>query len=130
MAWRFAENWLSMKTSMVPSASASSHTVYEVLDGSSRRERVWTEIDHEGANEETVVRWLIEGKFSHPLRVIAVNTDEGWARDLTHEIAWKLLELNRSGHDVGAAAREFVKGVTGECSTVPWPSKALRRSGA
>jgi len=100
------------------SASASSGTVYEILDGVGLRERVWTEIGPEDANEETIVRWFIEGKFSHPLRVIAINTDEGWARDLTSDIAWKLLELNRSGNDLGSAARDFVERVTGESPTV------------
>jgi len=75
-ALRVARNRLHMQTSIVPSAPASSHTVYEILDGVGLRERVWTEIGAEDANEETIVRWLIEGKFSHPLRVIAVNTDE------------------------------------------------------
>jgi hypothetical protein len=107
-----------METSIVPSASVSSRTVYQVLDRIGRAGGVWIEIGDEEANEETIVRWLIEGLFSHPLRVIAFNTDEGWARDVTRDIAWKLLELKRSGNDLGSAARDFVERVTGESPTV------------
>jgi hypothetical protein len=107
-----------METSIVPNAPANSRTVYQVLDHLGRHGRVWIEIGDEDANEETIVQWIIEGQFSHPLRVIAFNTDEGWARDVTRDIAWKLFGLNRSGTDLGAAAREFVERLTGETPTV------------
>ena len=51
------------------------------------------------------------------MRVVAFNTDEGWSRDVTREIALKLLELNREGTALGAAAREFVERVTGQSAT-------------
>jgi hypothetical protein len=89
-----------------------------VLDHLGQYGRVWIEIGDEDANQETIVQWLIEGQFSHPLRVIAFNTNEGWARDVTRDIAWKVLELNRRGTDLGAVAREFVERVTGEIPTV------------
>ena len=106
-----------METSIIPAASANSRTVYQVLDHLGQHGRVWIEIGDEDANEETIVQWIIEGQFSHPLRVIAFNT-EGWARDVTRDIARKLLELNHSGTDLGAVAREFVERVTGETPTV------------
>jgi hypothetical protein len=107
-----------METSIVPSASANFRTVYQVLDHLGQHGHVWIEIGDEDANEETIIQWIVEGQFSHPLRVIAFNTDEGWARDVTRDIAWKLLELNRNGTDLGAAAREFVERLTGETPTV------------
>ena len=48
------------------------------------------------------------------MRVIAFNTGEGWSRDVTREIAEKLLDLNNAGTALGAAAREFVERVTGK----------------
>src|SRR5262249_8785838 len=44
-----------------------------------------------------VIRWIIEGQFKRPLRVIAFNTGEEWSRDVTREIAGKLLDLNNMG---------------------------------
>jgi hypothetical protein len=34
-------------------------------------------------------RDLLTGQFSNPLRVIAFNTAEGWARDVSEGIAWE-----------------------------------------
>jgi hypothetical protein len=36
------------------------------------------------------------------------NTMEGWSRDVTREIAEKVLDLNNMGTALGAAARELV----------------------
>jgi hypothetical protein len=57
-----------MDTSIVPAASVNSGTVYQVLDHLGQYGRVWIEIGNEDANEETI-------------------TDEGWARDVTRDIA-------------------------------------------
>jgi hypothetical protein len=62
--------------------------------------------------------WIIEGQLKRPLRVIAFNTEEGWSRDVTREIAEKLLDLNNAGTALGAAAREFVERATGESTKV------------
>ena len=65
-----------------------------------------------------VIRWIVEGQFKRPLRVIAFNTGEGWSHDVTREIAEKLLDLNNAGTALGAAAREFVERVTGQSAKV------------
>src|SRR5262245_54438542 len=106
-----------MTVSIVPGIE-SNRTVYQVLDDLGRYGRVWTEIDDEEANEPTILRWIIEGQFKCPLRVIAFNTGEGWSRDVTREIAGKLLDLNNVGTALGSAAREFVERVTGESAKV------------
>jgi hypothetical protein len=33
--------------------------------------------------EATIVENILSGQYSHPVRVIAFNTVEGWARDVT-----------------------------------------------
>ena len=53
-------------------------------------------------------------KTPSSVRVVAFNTHEGWARDVTEDIARKILELNRQGRSLSAIAREFVGRVTGE----------------
>ena len=57
-------------------------------------------------------------QFDCPLRVVAFNTEEGWAGDVTKETATKLLDLNQNGLALGAVARDFVERITGESATV------------
>jgi hypothetical protein len=97
-----------MSVSIVP--TENNHTVYQVFDDLGRYGRVWTELGDEEANEPTIIRWIIEGQ--------SFNTEEGWSRDVTREIAEKLLDLNNAGTALGAAAREFVERVTGESAKV------------
>ena len=81
-----------------------------------RRDR-WPEIGADKANEATIVQWIIEGQFSRPIKIVAFNTEDGWSRDVTLDIAMRLLDLNQEGVALGAAAREFVERVTGQSAT-------------
>ena len=102
-----------MPVSIVPTDVR--HTVYQLLDDLGEPHgHVWPEIGDDEANEANLIQWIIEGQFERPVRVIAFNTDEGWSRDITREIAVKLLDLNREGTALGEAAREFVERVTGK----------------
>ena len=98
--------------SIVP--ASISQATYQVLDDLGKYGHVWSELAETEANEETIVQWIIAGQFKYPLRVIAFNTEEGWSRDVTAEIAWNILELNHRGMPIGEVAREFVRRVTGE----------------
>jgi hypothetical protein len=102
-----------MPVSIVPGIE-SNRAVYQVLDDLGRYGRVWTELADDEANEPTIIRWIIEGQFKRPLRIIAFNTGEGWSGDVTREIAEKVLDLNKMGTALGAAAMEFVERVTGK----------------
>ena len=107
------------KTPLAPRMYQYDVTVYLVLDqfrgglGSAYRET-----DESEADENTIIENIINGEYSHPVRVVAFNTTEGWSRDVTEEIALKLLDLSREGRVLGAAAREFVEQVTGKTPTV------------
>jgi hypothetical protein len=79
---------------------------------------VWREMAEGEANEATIVRWIIEGQFSRPIRIVAFDTDDGWSHDMTRNIAAKLLDLNQDGVALSATAREFVERVTGRSATV------------
>jgi hypothetical protein len=41
--------------------------------------RSWRETDAERADRETLIRDLVEGQYSHPVRIVAFNTTEGWS---------------------------------------------------
>jgi hypothetical protein len=49
--------------------------------------RVFRETDEAEATRETVIEDIVTGQYKKPVRVIAFNTAEGWARDVTEEIA-------------------------------------------
>ena len=62
---------------------------------------------------DTIVRVLqIASRAKIP--VVAFDTDKEWSKDVTKEIASKLLDMSRQGHSLGAAANEFVERVTGQ----------------
>ncbi len=62
--------------------------VYLVLDdfGESLG-RAWRETDEERTDREAVIRDLLEGQYSGPVRVVAFNIAERWSRDVSEEIA-------------------------------------------
>jgi hypothetical protein len=92
-------------------------TVYIVLNDFGPLGQAWVETDAAEADEAAIVTGIIHGEFSHPVRVVAFNAAREWSRDVTHEIATKLLDLNRNGVALSAAAREFVERVTGQSAT-------------
>jgi hypothetical protein len=53
--------------------------------------RAYVEADETDADETTIVENLLSGQYSHPVRVIAFNTVEGWARDVTEDVAQAVL---------------------------------------
>lgn len=71
--------------SIVPETDNSD--IYLVLDDFGVLGRVWRETNEERTDRETVITDLIEGQYSHPARVIAFNTSEGWSRDVSEELA-------------------------------------------
>jgi hypothetical protein len=61
--------------------------VYLVLDEFGELGRSYREVDEERADKETVIRDLINGEYNNPIRIVCFNTAEGWARDVTEDIA-------------------------------------------
>jgi len=57
-------------------------------------------------DRETLIRDLVEGQYSHPIRIVAFNTIEGWSRDATAEIAE---ELGRRYIDFGEVPESVVE---------------------
>jgi hypothetical protein len=62
-------------------------TVYLVVDCFGRRGCVRREADAQQTDLETVITDLMAGQYSDPLRVVALNATEGWARDLSVDVA-------------------------------------------
>src|SRR5215471_2975820 len=62
--------------------------IYLVLDDfGDRLGWAWPETDVAHTDRATVIRHLLEGQYSSPVRVVAFNPAEGWSRDVTEDIA-------------------------------------------
>jgi hypothetical protein len=70
-------------------------TVYLVLDDFGALGSAFRETDAAKADLTTVVADLLSGQYRHPLRVVAFNTAEGWARDVSADIARKVVTRAR-----------------------------------
>ncbi len=102
---------------LAPSEQAP--TVHIVLDDfGPKLGRAYRETDEGAANEATIVENILNGEYSCPLRVVAFNVAEGWAHDVSNEIANRLLDLSAEGWMLSASAQEFVERVTGRAVTV------------
>jgi hypothetical protein len=75
--------------SLAPTAptynSATAHIVLD--DFGLNLGRVYVETDEAQADQKTVVENIIAGQYSNPVRVVAFNTEEGWSRDVSEDIA-------------------------------------------
>jgi hypothetical protein len=77
--------------STVPHAPNDRQTVYLVLDDfGTRLGRAWRETVEEDTSRATLIEYLLQGQFNNPARIIPFNLAEGWARDVTREIADEL----------------------------------------
>ena len=47
----------------------------------------WRETDPDSTDFEIVIRDLLDGQYSNPVRVVGFNTAEGWSRDVSEEVS-------------------------------------------
>ena len=95
------------RTPLAPGEPAFDVTVHIVLnDFGDRLGRAYCETDEAAADEAGVIENISDGEYSRPMRVVAFNTAEGWSRDVTEEIAARLLDLNAQGR-AGSISTRF-----------------------
>ena len=78
-------------------------TVYLVVDSFGGLGTAYRETDIERTDLETVIAVLMSGQFNDPVRVVAFNTLEHWAQDVSRD----------DGHDVPETLRDFVDSYAG-----------------
>ena len=71
--------------------------------------RAWCETDDEKADRATLIRYLLEGQYDNPIRIVAFNTAEGWSRDVTEEIANDRQDARWDRSELPAAIEEFIQ---------------------
>ena len=97
------------QTPLAPSEPAFDVTVHIVLNDFGPLGRAYVETDETQADEATIVENILSGQYSCPLRVVAFNTAEGWARDVTEDIARAVLSKAQSEHrSIAIAAQDFL----------------------
>jgi hypothetical protein len=83
------------------------HDVY-LVDDLGRIGRVWREADYEATDYETVVTDLLDGQYKNPVGIFAFNTAEGWARDVSADIASECRRCDLQLRDVPSELQDFV----------------------
>jgi len=63
------------------------HTVYLVLDDFGHLGLSWRETEVKDTDLEAVITDLLEGQYHNPVRVVGFNIAEGWARDVSEDVA-------------------------------------------
>ena len=97
-----------MRTSPSIVPHAADQDTYLVLDQFGRVGCCWRETDAEEADRETLIRDLVEGQYSHPVRIVAFNTTEGWSRDVTKDVADELRRRYVEFGEVSQSTLEFL----------------------
>ena len=98
-------NWIP---SLVP--DGSDQTVYLVVDNFSRHGRVFRETEVERTDLETVIADLVSGQYNDPMSVVAFNTAEHWAGDVSEDVAREIRRrADLANEDVSSAVEAFVE---------------------
>ncbi len=93
---------------LTPLAPDEDATVHIVLNDFGDLGCAYVGTDEAEADEATIVDNVLNGQYSCPLRVVAFNTAEGWARDVTEDVA--VAVRARSEHrSIGKVAQEFLE---------------------
>jgi hypothetical protein len=101
--------------SIVPNVPyGADQTVYLVVDRFDRLGTAYRETDIERSDLETVITDLMSGQFNDPVRVVAFNTLEHWAQDVSRDIALEIQSrCDIHGHDVPETLGDFVDSYAG-----------------
>jgi len=84
--------------------------VYLVVDDFGYIGRCWRETNVNTTDLETVITDLLDGQYNDPVRVVGFNTAEGWARDVSAEIASEIRRrCNLQKVDIPASLEGFVE---------------------
>jgi hypothetical protein len=95
---------------MSPVSLAPEQDLHFVLCDFGRSGQAYVETDPTEADASTIVRNLLQGQYDRPARVLALNVEEGWVRDVSGIIAAKVQDVARNEeHELTAGTRAFVE---------------------
>jgi hypothetical protein len=95
---------------MSPVSLVSEQDLHFVLCDFGRSGQAYVETDPTKADASTIVRNLLGGQYDRPVRVLALNVEEGWVRDVSGIIAVKVQDVaRREGQGLTVGARAFIE---------------------
>lgn len=97
-----------MRTSPSIVPNGADQDIHLVLDDFGWIGCVWRETDAGSIDRETLIRALVDGEYSKPVRIVAFNTFEGWSRDVTNDIADELRRRYDEFGEVPNAILDFM----------------------
>ena len=99
------------KSSWTPSIVPNDfdQTIYLVVDDFGREGFSFHEINLNRTDRESVIRDLVAGQYQDPVRVVALNTSERWANDVSEDIAREIRRrADLAYEDLPSTIEEFV----------------------
>ena len=105
-------HWRAQMPSWMPGIVpyGADQTVYVVVDGIGAKGGVSDETEIERNDREAMIRELIAGQFNDPLRIVAFNTLEHWANDVSEDIATEIqTRFDIEGNELPEHIRDFVE---------------------
>ena len=98
-----------MRTSPPIVPDAVDRDVYIVLNDYGSLGRSWCETSEGDTDRGTLMRDLVDGQFSSPVRIVAFNTAQGWSCDVTEEIASELHQRCADRGEVPSSLQDFLE---------------------
>jgi hypothetical protein len=101
-----------MGRNWTPSIVPTDHdqTIYLVVNNFRHLGNAFTETDVEQADLETVITDLMSGQYSHPVRVVAFNTAEHWAEDVSEDNACEIQRhVDLAGDELPSSIEAFIE---------------------
>src|SRR5262249_40093851 len=81
-----------------------------VLCDFGRSGQAYVETDPSQGDASTIVRNLLDGQYTRPVQVLALNVEEGWVRDVSQLIAAKVRDVAwRDGQGLTGGTRSFIE---------------------
>jgi hypothetical protein len=80
---------------MSPVSLVPEQDLHFVLCDFGQSGQAYVETDPTEADVSTIVRNLLHGQYDRPVRVLALNVEEGWVRDVSEIIATKVQDVAR-----------------------------------
>jgi hypothetical protein len=95
---------------MSPISLVPEQDLHFVLCDFGRSGQAYVETDPAEADASTIVHNLLRGQYDRPVRVLALNVEEGWVRDVSEIIAAKVQDVaRREEQRLAAGTRTFVE---------------------
>jgi hypothetical protein len=95
---------------MSPASLPPERDLHFVLCDFGRSGQAYVETDPAEADASTIVRNLLQGQYSRPVWVLALNVEEGWVRAVSKIIAAKVRDVAwREKQNLTSGTRAFIE---------------------